>query len=354
MGHITTENAQQELERLQQEMREETTAYVAGLTPTDPDEGHAAGAEAVNPPEPEPSPEGEPRTPEGEAAPPNPEPSPEPKPEEDASQKPKEKPEAAPADSESPEATLASLKAKLDQVEKSYKAIQSAITPTQQQRAALRKENAALRKELAAMKGTGEEHSLKEQLDHLEGVLPEGRAALEQIIDRQDRLDAQIQDAETRHRDAVAKATWDSILATRPNVSEYSKPEHPLWGWIDQQPEGQLYREVLADPAGFQNGGAAFNAILDAYEAQGHPAAKPAPIVPPATTQSRPAPAPAVPAPKPTDVGAPTRTAPPSRPAATAQRTRELTDADYAAMERELRTAKPERALEIVQLLRKR
>lgn len=270
----------------------------------------------------------------------------------------------APAPQDAPEndetashedAAMASLRQQYDQLDKRFRAIQSVITPVQQENARLRKQVAALE---AALNGTMPEgvdpedvkahtrrKDLREKVSNLREVLPEGAEAIQSVLEE---LDSMRATTSSRYEQADHSSTsvLDQIRAVHPDADTIAQ-DATFWSWIDTLSPGvaTAYREILANPGAAPDyKDAAIGIFSDFKGVMGSTQATPPRQAPPS------APPPQAP-PRPTDMAVPVRQA--TQPGATSRQPKQpLSLHEIEALSVELRRANPARQIEIHKILR--
>lgn len=219
---------------------------------------------------------------------------------------------------------------KAKEIERRFKAIQSAITPTQQENARLRKELDDLRAKVTSLT-PAEQTDMKLALEKAREVLPEAVAPIEMAMSRVEQLEQAAKDRE----EAEAKRTVDSAMArifeVHPDADKIAKTDEGFWKHVDSFEESATYRLILEQPWNYKNGTEIVNDLFSTYkEAIAAPK-------PPSSNVPRP------------DVAPPVRGVPSSAeaPAPSAPESAPMTDKTIQRLDRKIRSASREDLLEI-------
>lgn len=128
--------------------------------------------------------------------------------------------------------------AEFHKMERQFKAIQSAVTPTQQKNARLEKEVADLRAKLEAqaVKPKVDEKNLPEVFEKIREVFPEGADLMEDLYARTKQVDQVQADLAQRDERAAAgrrDAVIGQIINVHPDAQQLIKDEK-FWKWVQE------------------------------------------------------------------------------------------------------------------------
>lgn len=156
------------------------------------------------------------------------------------------------AEKNSPQSELLSriseLESKLAKAERQFKAIQSAVTPTQQENARLRKEVSILREQLASKAPKSSPEDRARQLEELRNILPEGAPLIEELLAKTKQHEDEIErsarvDYETRKETAMT-----SIFRAHSDAQEIAK-NPAFWQWVESHgPASEFMKATLERP----------------------------------------------------------------------------------------------------------
>lgn len=166
-----------------------------------------------------------------------------------------EKPEPVAKDKDdSKPVTDKDWRAEFRKMERQFKAIQSAVTPTQQKNSRLEKEVADLRAKLeeVAAKPKVDEKNLPEVFEKIREVFPEGADLIEDLYTRTKQVD-RVQEQITQRDEQAAASRRDAVIGqivhAHPEAQEMIKDEK-FWKWVQSHDPGAVdfMTNVIAKP----------------------------------------------------------------------------------------------------------
>lgn len=231
------------------------------------------------------------------------------------------------------EARVAELEKQLATMTKSFKAIQSAITPTQQQNAALRRENEALKAKLGLVDAEGKPvdrlAKAREAAAKASEVVPEAGEALLALLDSLEHQGHVVEEARTAQSESISDAAMSVIYTAHPDADAVAASNSPFWKFVDSLQGASAFRAILAAPWKYEGGAQMVVGLMDDFKAQAGSAA---------TGGAQP------PVKRPTNVAAPVKGSPATPARQGAQRS--WTPQELEAKTRNLNRMKPDKLAE--------
>lgn len=167
-----------------------------------------------------------------------------------------------------------SLQERYDILDRNFRAIQKAITPTQQENSRLKKRVSELEARLGEVEGDPEAQrtALKDKLLALKENLPEGAEVIEHTLSRLDRIESQNTSREQETLQVQKDVTMGEIYRQVPDAAAIgNNPE--FWSWIDTHaPEAVAsMKDILAKPWTYEGGAEEVVSIFNAFKAMKAP-----------------------------------------------------------------------------------